>query len=190
VTYPANEPSRASHPGPDGDALAVIRTGVQLIALHELRDSDAAEEVAQETIRRLLDALSTRADTIGNAAAFARGIARHLIADARREAVRRTSLDAVDPLRLAVNADPLRALVRDEDVRRVRTALDTLSRDDRAVLCALYVDGLSPGDIAARTGQPSERIRKRKSRALARLRTAFGGHTSAPPPTAESPDDT
>lgn len=187
MTLPANNPSDPKHPAAGGVGLEVVRKGVQLIALHDLRDAEAAEDIAQETMRRLLEALEKRSGEIADVPAFARGIARHLIADARRDAVRRQSLETVEPERLATVSDPLDGLIKRENMDRLRGALATLPADDRALLRALYVDGLSSADLAALLAQPQERIRKRKSRALARLREAFLGH-SLPPRTTEERD--
>src|SRR2546425_1024452 len=79
----------------------------------------------------------------------------------------------------AVEADALNALVSAAERARVRAALSELRPDDRELLRLCYFEGLTPTELAARLGEPAERIRKRKSRALERLRAAFlGRHTS------------
>lgn len=161
-------------------SLAVIQRGVWFIALKELGDSTQADDVAQDTVARLLDAVQ-RGARIDNAAAFARGIARHVIADMRAAHGRRESIDRIaNAPAFARLPDPLAQTVSEEEAQQVRRALETLSPADRRLLHDLYVRDASAGDIAAATGEPPERIRKRKSRALERLRRAFFGHESRP----------
>jgi RNA polymerase sigma factor (sigma-70 family) len=172
-----------------GEAIGVLRQGVMLLALRELRDAEMANEVAQETVVRLMDAMAKRAASIANYAAFARGIARNLIADTRFRLGRTRPVEAVEnSVDHSVGEDPLRSIVQGEELSRVRTALKKLSATDRALLHSLYVLDLSPGEIADRTGEPSERIRKRKSRALSHLRAAFFGHVMASGETRSTPD--
>jgi RNA polymerase sigma factor (sigma-70 family) len=157
--------------------MDTVRRGVWLIALKELADPALADDVAQETIVRLLDAMARRGSDIEDPASFARGICRHVIADLRTAARRTESLDSVvNALRHAASEDPLRAAIDDEERMRMRQALDSLAPADRDLLRKLYVDGLSPADVAAASNEPGERVRKRKSRALDRLRQAFFGH--------------
>ena len=77
---------------------------------------------------------------------------------------------------------PLDHLVRKEEVDRVRSALGRLPDRDRSLLRRFFVEGERLIDIARLQGEPAERIRKRKSRALARLRDEMGeirsGHVS------------
>ncbi len=69
----------------------------------------------------------------------------------------------------------LSALVSATEGARVRDALGLLSAPDQELLRLCYFEGLSPGEIARRLGEPADRVRKRKSRALERLRLAFRG---------------
>ena len=66
--------------------------------------------------------------------------------------------------------DPLETLVRQEEAESMQTALTGLSQTDRRLLEQIYVRGHRVADIARRTGEPEARLRKRKSRALDRLR--------------------
>lgn len=169
------------------DDIAVLSNGVRILALRELGDRDVAEEVVQETLVRTLEALdSERIGDRDRLGAFVRGVARHVIVDEMRRRGRAADLPG-DPPDRTTERDALTALVRSEDRAAVHTALDRLSRTDRDLLELSFMDGLTPRDIAARTDEPAERVRKRKSRALARLRAAFlaEGHDSGPSPTDE-----
>jgi len=161
--------------GPEPDALEQLRLGVKIMALRALRDAETAEEVAQETLVRALEAIRDgRPRDPEKLGAFVRGIARHVIADAQRASQRSVPLQEPQQHKLVTHrADPLTALITTEERDRVRLALTQLSAGDREVLHLSFFDGLSPLEIAERAGEPASRIRKRKSRALSRLRQAF-----------------
>lgn len=169
----------------DAGRLELLRSGLRMMALRALDDAEAADEVVQETLVRALGVLrSGRELDPAELGPFVGGIARHVIADVQRERRRVVSLDAVpdrgDP---AGTEDPLAALVSAGERARLRAALGTLSSGDCEILRLSFFEGLTPGQLAGRLGEPSERVRKRKSRALERLRRAFfgqvtGGHGS------------
>ena len=161
--------------------LERFRAGLQLMAVHRLGSADAAEEAIQETLARAVLALANgRPADPARVPAFVAGIARHVIADVTRARRRLVPLDSLGGSEYpAVEADALNALVSAAERARVRAALSELRPDDRELLRLCYFEGLTPTELAARLGEPAERIRKRKSRALERLRAAFlGRHTS------------
>jgi len=161
--------------GPKLDALEQLRFGVKIMALRALRDPEAAEEAAQETLVRALEAMRAgRPRDPEKLGAFVRGIARHVIADTQRARARSIPLQAQEQQKLGTHRDdPLSALITTEERSLVRLALTRLSVGDREVLHLSFFDGLTPMEIAERLGEPAFRIRKRKSRALNRLRQAF-----------------
>lgn len=164
---------------PDGElepeAVERLRLGLQMMALRALGDPDAAEEAVQETMVRALEALRDgRLSDPEKLGAFVRGIARHVIADAHRARQRSTPLQAVPEGELGTSSDdPLTALITAEERNRVRLALTQLSAGDRQILHLSFFEGLTPVEIAQRLGEPALRVRKRKSRALVRLRQAL-----------------
>ena len=171
------------------ETLATLRSGLRLMALRALADPDAAEEVAQETLARALVSLRSGAPgDIKNLGAFVHGIARHVIADARRSSRRMVGQEAIQNAADPRPSDPLASAVSTEERDRVRAAISRLSASDQRILLLTFFDGLSPGEVAERLREPAERVRKRKSRALERLRRAFlggpGGH-EAPGATTE-----
>jgi RNA polymerase sigma factor (sigma-70 family) len=182
--------------GKESDAAAAsleLRSGLHLLAVRALGTVDAAEEAVQETFARAVTALAR--DQLADPAklpAFVAGIARHVVVDMVRARRRLVSLDAL-PSTAQPSHDPdtLGALVTAGEQARVRAALALLTVSDRDLLRLCYVEGLAPGEIAERTGEPPERIRKRKSRAMERLREAFHGagaprHADARLPTREA----
>ena len=175
------------------EALERLRPGLQLMAVRSLGTVDAAEEAVQETLARAVAALAR--DQLADPAklpAFVAGIARHVIVDMQRARYRSVSLESLPvAAHPSYHPDALKALVLAEERARVRAALVSLSESDRDLLGLCYVEGLAPTEIAERTGEPAERIRKRKSRAMDRLREAFHGagaprHAEARLPTREA----
>ena len=169
----------------DPETLERLRTGLRLIALRSLSDAEAAEEVVQETLARGLEALDNGRlidpDKLG---AYFRGICHHVIVDTIRARQRTTRLDAM-PERAYGNPsrDALHTLISEEQKARVVRALMELSPMSRECLRLSFYEGLKPAEVAARLGEPGPRVRKRRSRALQRLREVFfeqtgsiGGH--------------
>lgn len=174
----------------DRSQLEGLRRGLELLALRALGERAAAEEVAQETLARAVVA-AERGTVVqeGRLAAFVAGIARHVIADRQRDDAKRAPLSAAAHL-VSAEADPLSRLMTADERAAVHAALALLSPADRELLQLCYFDGLSPADIAAQLGEPAERIRKRKSRALERVREALArgvGHVRAPTATLAMP---
>ena len=187
---------KAVQTGNESDAAASLeplRQGLHLLAVRALGSADAAEEAVQETLSRAVGALAR--DQLADTAklpAFVAGIARHVVIDMIRARRRLVSLDSLpSTAHPAHDPDALGVLVTAGEQARVRAALALLDVSDRDLLRLCYVEGLAPGEIAARAGEPAERIRKRKSRALERLREAFHGagatrHADARLPTKET----
>jgi RNA polymerase sigma-70 factor, ECF subfamily len=177
---------------PAGARLAdlgpTLTRGLTLLALRTLGTADDAEEAVQEILTRALEAI--RADRVPAGVplpAFVYGIARHVLADVGRlRKKERTHLDA-DLTPLAANqSSPLESLIRQEEQDQVAWALARLPAEDRHLLTRCFLEGESIQDIAERSGLPAERLRKRKSRALERLRTLLVrrfGHASTAQPT-------
>lgn len=178
-------PSSRGHPhivtpdpvAPVATDLERLRPGLQLMALRALGNMAAAEEVAQETLTRALVAVQggqPRDPT--KVAAFVTGIARHVIADACRDRKRTGPLEALPESAAALTTrDALSTIISTAEHAAVHAALARMSPEDRELVRMSFFDGLTPADIADQLGEPAERIRKRKSRALERLRAAFLG---------------
>jgi RNA polymerase sigma-70 factor, ECF subfamily len=172
--------------GGAADALEHLRPGLELLALRTLGSMDAAREAVQETLTRAVVALANgKPSEPGNLPAFVAGIARHVVVDMVRAARRIVPLDPDHP---AATSDALSALVSAAERARVRDALARLPASDRELLHLCYFEGHTPGEIARRLEEPAERVRKRKSRALERLRQALrglAGHDEGSIPTEE-----
>jgi RNA polymerase sigma-70 factor (ECF subfamily) len=160
-----------------------LMDGLVIMATRRLGNRDDAFDAAQETIARLLErvqvgAIATEAELVP----VAWGIARHVIVDMLRERARPNG-DVTDVV--CSKPGPLEQIVTRDQRKRVREALDQLSDDDRALLRRCFVEGERIGRIAEELGEPPERLRKRKSRALARLAKVLGSESG---PARHNPD--
>lgn len=168
--------------------IGQLSAGLEIVAIRRLGNPDDARDAVQETIARLLERI--RAGTIASddeVVPIAWGIAKHVIADALRARSRETEVDG----EVALSApDALERLVTSEQRAAVAAGLAQLTPSDRELLKRCFVDGERIGAIAAQLGEPAERVRKRKSRALARLAAVLEApsrpcHESAAPPMEE-----
>jgi RNA polymerase sigma factor (sigma-70 family) len=182
--------SDSAAPQPEPTTLPVtadlerLRGGLRIIALRALGDADAAEEAVQETFARAVVALAdSRLDDPAKLAAYVAGIARHVCSHVLRDRKQTVSLDGADVAgapsihpQLAIWFDPLEALISAAETERLRVAFSTLSPADQRLLRLCYHEDRTPSEVAAALAEPADRVRKRKSRALERLRRAFLGH--------------
>ena len=144
---------------------------LQLFAARRLRDPGVAEEVAQETLRRAVEALRNgRIRNLDALPAFlfetARNICLHRLRATGREAraLGRLEVPASDPA-----ASPLDALITAQEIASVRKALEELPDDDRRLLVWSYHEGLDATEIGRRLDLTPGAVRVRRHRALGRL---------------------
>lgn len=151
----------------------LLRRGLLLAAIRAFDDPREAEEVVQESLARALEAVRDgRAPGRDRLGGYVRGILRHVIADHwRRKADERGAVGGGDVPDRRDSA--LEDLVSGEERARVRAALADLSDPDREILRLVYYDRLTSAEIARRSGEAEATVRKRKSRAMERLRRAF-----------------
>jgi RNA polymerase sigma factor (sigma-70 family) len=166
------------------DALAAELTErfwlrLRVFAARRLRDRNVAEDVAQETIRRVLEALrEKRVDNLDALPAFvfqtARNICLHHGRSAHRETGALRRFGSSQSFVTGEEADPLSALIDRNRREQVRRALEAMRPEDRELLRMLYVDALDTAEVAARLGIDSGALRVRKHRALQRLAGILG----------------
>lgn len=165
-----------------------LTRGLTLLALRALGTADDAQEAVQEILVRTVEAIRAgRVPAEVPLHAFVYGIARHVLSDTKRRRAKECQhLDTeLTPL-AAYQPSPLEYLIRQEERDQVHWALSRLSAEERRLLAHCFVAGESIQDIAVRNGLPAERLRKRKSRALKRLRTLLAdrfGHAERSAPT-------
>jgi RNA polymerase sigma-70 factor (ECF subfamily) len=155
---------------------------VRPMASVQLRWSDAAVDIAQETIVQALEALRAgRLREPEKLPAFVLGIARNLINNhKRKEAQSREVLER--PAARPVDADPALARLDEQQRALVRAALARLGPVDRRILLLTLVDDRTPREIAPIVGLTPEVVRTRKSRAVKALADEIEAMTRMPRP--------
>jgi RNA polymerase sigma factor (sigma-70 family) len=193
VTAPdSTTPKPATLTREAGVELERLRGGLRIIALRTLGDPDAAEEAVQETLARACIAIEEgRLGDPAKLPAYVAGIARHVCSHMLRDRKHTVPLDGTDhrgrPIahdNLAVQADPLEALISDAETGRLRRAFKALPLQDQRLLRLCFHGKRSSAEVAEALSASAEAVRKQKSRALDRLRQAFfgdaGRHERAP----------
>ena len=161
------------------DEASLIRTyrpRLLYFALRRLRDRSVAEEVAQDTLTVVLQAMrENRIEHPARMPGFIFGVAKNLVSKALREkSFQENSRSVPDPIDVGPwIEDPDAALLLEERRQQVRDALNQLGPSDRDILRRAFVAEQSLEEIAADIGIPYVAVRKRKSRALERLRKIF-----------------
>ena len=158
-------------PNAEEELVKRYRPGVYAIASARLRDREAAGDVSQEVLLMVLEALRAgKLREVGRLTAFIHSTARNRIntylANLYTERNRPPLPDAPPVV------TPEERFEESQRQSVVRQALGRLNPRDRKILLLTIVDGLKPREIAVRLGISPERLRKRKSRALQRVRKA------------------
>jgi RNA polymerase sigma factor (sigma-70 family) len=165
---------RAFDLGGEGSAAAdpllwkQVVARVALIARHQLRGSDAEDDVVQNVLIRLRSptVLKTLRDVRYPAAYIARMVHNEAI-DRQRRVLRH------EPLTLDVMAE-MNDVDKEIEFRRLDEVRRTLKTDERSLLEARFFRGLTIAEIAAEHGERYSTIAKRLFRLLAKLRAAVG----------------
>ena len=162
----------------DAEAVALrFRERLRLFALRRTGDAAAAEDVAQETLRRVLAALDAgRVRDVNALPGFVFQTATHVCQHQARSRSREQRALTRYPSETSRErkADVLSRLVEDERAGAVRRALDRLTPEDRALLRALFYEGRNGIELAETLGISPQALRVRKHRALQRLRLLLG----------------
>ncbi len=178
ATETSGEPSPTDS-SPPGVDLERFRDRLRYFAARRLRDWAEAEDVAQEALRRTLEALTAgRVEDPKALSSFlfqtAEHICQHRALSAGREK-RALRLFAMNrPAAEQNDVDPLGSLISAERRARVREALERLDPGDRELLALTYVEALRSSEIARRLGITEGNVRVRRHRALQRLAQLLG----------------
>ena len=174
------EPAPLANPGEIGatasdDFAGIVRQHEAMVfslALHFLRDRDAAEEVAQDVFLQLHSTLATLRSA-EHITFWLRKVTCHRAIDyGRRRRWPQVSLDDVAELQARVSTrDPMLT-------RRLRRIIASLPENARMVVILRYQEDLTPIEIADVLDMPVATVKSHLQRSLARLRekvVAFTG---------------
>jgi len=158
-----------------GDAAAVTEiyerfsARVYFVALREMRSPADAEDVRNETMVRVLDAIQKdRLASPSSLPCFVVATARNVIREFRRKGSRAESIADRD---FPAPATP----VVDHTVRRaIESVIRRLKPREQQFLRLYYYEELPKAEISQRLGIPEERMRLIKSRALKSFREIYG----------------
>jgi RNA polymerase sigma-70 factor (ECF subfamily) len=142
--------------------------GICTMLMARTHDRELAQDLQQEALWEAIAALRRgQLREPLKLPGFVVTIARNLLSHYFRTSQRRPRMTAL-PANLAAPAPG--TCMDDENDRLVADALLQISANDRMILQSILVDGASLAQIAQRHGLSAEVVRKRKSRALSRLR--------------------
>jgi RNA polymerase sigma-70 factor (ECF subfamily) len=174
-------PEAAADPGSPDAAEQALATRywerIRLFAARRLGSVSAAEDVAQETLRRVTEAL--RAGKVRQHEAlpgFVFQTALHICLQHHRSTDREArALTRVSGSDESPATDALAALISEERRAAVHRCLRSLRGEDRDLLRQLYFENHEPEAVARRLGVTPGALRVRKHRALQRLAELLGG---------------
>lgn len=160
-------------PDPEADLVQQFWGRLRVFSGRRLGDATLAEDVAQETLRRVVEAL--RAGRVRDEAAlpaFVFETARHICQQHARTAGREAR--ALARLERGAAPEPrwpdaLTALITAERRFAVRRALSRLTPEEQGLLAGFYYEQLEAEELARRLGTTAGAVRVRKHRALKRL---------------------
>ena len=150
---------------------------LRVFGARRLGDAALAEDLAQEVLRRVTEALRTgRVENLEALPAFVFQTATHLCMHHYRSRGREeralSRLAGMDPGNPAPG--PLEVLMSEESRGVVRSALDRLDTSDRDLLRRIYFDDEPSAETARRLQVTPGALRVRKHRALERLAGLLG----------------
>lgn len=148
------------------DALLEHQAWVRALARRLVRDPHIAEDLAQETYAIALERPSGSVQAMK---AWLATVMRNLVRERARVDGSRSWREE-STARQEATESTAELFERVSAHRQVVETLTTLSEHYRQVLLLRYFDGLTPTQIAARTGVPLSTVKTRLARGLARMR--------------------
>jgi RNA polymerase sigma-70 factor (ECF subfamily) len=134
-----------------------------------LRDAQAAEEILQDIFFQLWKSTSQFDPTRGSLAGWLMVIARNrAISQLRRHNPAAGEELLENTVSLPVNLES--ALAQKQMLERVKSAIETLPKEQRAAVELAYFEGMTHSEIAGRTGDPLGTVKTRLRTALEALK--------------------
>jgi RNA polymerase sigma-70 factor (ECF subfamily) len=178
-------------PAADGDLIARLqRRDPQALAelydrygriaysliLRVVRDAGIAEDLVQETFLRVWNRVHGFDAEKGAIGPWLLAVARNRAIDYLRSAGgrERNAIEFEETERPALYNDMERDLLLSDSARRVKSAMEKLSENQRQVIELAYFEGLSQTEMAERMGQPLGTVKTWVRAALKNLRDDLG----------------
>jgi RNA polymerase sigma-70 factor (ECF subfamily) len=141
-----------------------------------VRDGAIAEDLVQETFLRVWNRVQAFDAAKGGFGPWLLAVARNRAIDYLRSAGgrMRNALELQETDHPALFSDFEKDLLNADRVRRIRSALERLSENQRAVIELAYFEGLSQTEMAGRMGQPLGTVKTWVRTALKTLREELG----------------
>lgn len=169
------------NPPTEAEVVERFRERIRLFAARRVGDWAAADDVAQETLRRALESMRAgRIENMDALPAFLFQTAIHICQHRSRSAGRENrALARLGSAGERGPDDPLTGLITEERRVQVRNALAGLDPSDRDVLLLTYEEAFATAEIARRLNLSEGNVRVRRHRALKRLAELLGVTTGA-----------
>ena len=138
-----------------------------------VRDAGIAEDLVQETFLRVWNRMNAFDAERGALGGWLLTVARNRAIDYIRSAdsrAARNSFELEEREHPSLFADAEQELVSADQARRIRTALASLSPNQKRVIEMAYFEGLSQTEMAERLGEPLGTVKTWARSALKRLR--------------------
>jgi RNA polymerase sigma-70 factor (ECF subfamily) len=143
-------------------------------AMRMLNDSHDAEEVIQDVFVQIWNKAPSFDPAIGLAFNWAMSIVRNRCVDRLRSRQRRAKVivEVEDPaeVQVAAEASTSGTAPAQDEIKAVRTALQTLPKDQKQAIEMAFLKGLSHHEIAAALNEPLGTIKARIRRGMLKLR--------------------
>lgn len=157
----------------EAELVTRYRRGLLVLATVRTHDRDAAEDLAQEILMAVIQALRVeRLHDLQKLTAFVYGTARNLINNYLKSRTRHPESD-LESIELP-GADPVEEFESADRQRLVRRELGKFSPVDQQILLLSLVDGHSLLEVANRLSMSHEAVRARRSRMIRKIAKRFG----------------
>ena len=156
----------------EGELLRRMAPRVRLYGLRHLRDPHAAEDLAQQVLITVLEALrARRVREPEKLASFVLGTCRMTVLDLRRNAQRRERLLEQFGTDLLAPVQPAQPRL---DYEKLRQCVQSLKERERAVVVMSFYDEQTGADLAGFLGISEANVRVIRHRAIHELRQCMG----------------
>ncbi len=162
-----------SDPEAEAELFRRMAPRVRLYGLRHLRDEQASQDLVQQVLVTILEALRAgRLREPEKLASFVLGTCRLTVLDLRRGAARRSRL--LEQFGSDLLA-PVQSFMPRLDHERLRHCVQNLKERERAVVVMTFYDEQTGADVASYLGVSEANVRVMRHRAIHKLRDCMGG---------------